>query len=111
MGAHRTLPDGRTLNAVMDFDHVIQVHEDGTVTDGPSEVYAPDLYAETVSDGWELMNGYSGQYGYSGPVMHPSEFIGGRMADDILTTPGVYVAVIADGDEEDSDGWAVARKL
>jgi hypothetical protein len=66
------------------------------VTDAGTDVYAPTLYDDELdSDRWELLDGYSGQYGYSGPVMHPSEFIGGGMARDILATPGTYVAVAA----------------
>jgi len=108
-----------TLNDVMEFDHVIQVHPDGTVTE--PDIYAPELHDGEVSPGWSLLNGYSGQYGYSGPIMHPSEFIGGGMARDILAEPGIYVALVAyrtpeDTDDEsgdsgdDVDGWAVAQK-
>lgn len=121
INAHRTLPDGRTLNAVMEFDRVVQVHSDGSVTNGPSNAYAPEVYWHTANrieqgDGWELMNGYSGQQSYRGPVMHPSEFIGGSMADDILSTPGLYVAVVvkdldnATEDETSEVGWAVAYR-
>jgi hypothetical protein len=102
------------LSDRMEFDHVVRVLADGSVADEPG-VWAPEVYADgvdvTVPAGWELLTGYSGQYGYSGPVMHPSEFIGGGMARDILASPGVYVAVVVgdlDGDEEPA-GWAVAR--
>ncbi len=102
-----------TLNDLMSFDHVVTVHDDGTVTDGPVGVYAPELYdGEILADGWELLDGYSGQDRYSGPIMHASEYVGGRMARDILETPGVYVALVdypVDGDEP--DGWAVARRV
>lgn len=82
------------LNSVMEFDHVIRVHADGTVTDAAE--YAPELCdgALPADSPWSLMTGYTGQYGYRGPIMHPSEFIGGGMADDILSTPGLYVALI-----------------
>lgn len=120
MTERRYVIDRTGLSAHMDFDRVIVVHDDGTVSD--SDRYAPEVYAEDdgttfLSAGWELLNGYSGQYGYSGPVMHSSEFIGGRMADDILSEPGEYVALVVYGlgdQAEDSDddaphGWAVAR--
>lgn len=106
------------LSYLMDFDHPIVIGEDGTVTDGPTSLYAPDLFdGELDSDKWEMMNGYSGQDSYAGPVMHDSEFIGGGMARDILGTPGTYVAVVGcwspDEDDEDDEyaieGWAVAR--
>lgn len=112
------------LNSIMEFDHVIRVHADGTVTDAAE--YAPELYDGRLSGDsrWSLMTGYTGQYGYRGPIMHPSEFICGSMADDILSTPGLYVAIVscvsgpADGcalcepdtpcDNHSVDGWAVA---
>lgn len=100
------------LNDVMEFDHVVTVHDDGTVTDGPAGVYAPELFDGEVGSGWELLDGYSGQYRYSGPIMHASEYIGGDMERDILDTPGAYVALVdypSDGDEP--EGWAVARKV
>lgn len=111
------------LSDVMEFDHVIRVTENGEVEDGPDGEYAPELSIEDADDtqlfqqaaetGWELMRGYTGQYSYNGPVMHASEYIGGRMAEDILSTPGLYVAVVVeidDPDEEDAAGWAVAYK-
>lgn len=121
------------LNDVMEFDHVIRVHEDGTVTDAPS-VYAPEFYLEADDDGqisdeseeiardgleingWSLLRGYTGQYSYSGPIMHASEFIGGKLARDILETPGYYVALVANVLTEDPDddvepaGWVVAYR-
>lgn len=105
-----------TLNAAMGFDHVVMVGVNGTVTDFP-DVYAPDLYDGQLSDSeWSFFtNGYSGQSGYSGPIMHASEYVGGKLADDILSTPGVY-AVIASYDSPEDDGgdsivegWAVVR--
>lgn len=101
---------GVTLNDVMEFDHVIEVLADAfEVIDRP-DIYPPELYDDEVSDGWTLMNGYSGQDRYSGPIMHQAEFIGGRMARDILTTPGIYVALVNYhlDDDGDSDSWAVA---
>lgn len=109
------------LNGVMEFDHVIRVNADGSVDDSVSGVYAPEAHdpdpSDTELNGWTLLNGYSGQYGYAGPWLHNSEFIGGGLARDILATPGLYVAVYATyTDEEDPDGetfiegWAVAHR-
>lgn len=120
------------LNSVMEFDHVIRVHEDGTITDesgmwGPEtvegeaadscEVLGMFHDGGTTRDRWVLLNGYSGQDRYAGPVMHNSEFIGGGLETDIRETPGVYVALLVswapeDEDNEDEDtveGWVVAR--
>lgn len=114
--AHKALSDR------MEFDHVIRVDDDGTVTDGPDNVHAPSVYmdagtldAEPDGEGWYLLSGYTGQYGYNGPVMHSSEFIGGGLADDILSEPGIYAAVVVyamDDDDDETDniaGWAIAR--
>lgn len=109
------------LSDVMEFDHVIQVHADGTVTDDHPDVrslWAPELLDGILSgsDGWTLLDGYSGQDRYTGPEMHASESIGGQMAADILARPGFYVALVANyspEDEEaelDAEGWAVAYR-
>ena len=121
--------DGRTftLSEAMDFDHPIRVTvpEDGgpaTVTDDVDE-HAPGAYSDADGDDWLddsgrwewASTGYTGQYGYRGPVMHASELIGGRLADDILTTSGTYAAVIveavdAEGEADDEPaGWAIVK--
>jgi hypothetical protein len=106
------------LSDRMEFDHVIRVHADGTVTDEPG-IYAPTLLDEQLdSPKWTLFTkGYSGQYSYNGPVMHNSEYIGGGLARDILAEPGVYVAIVADWSADDDqekdtiEGWAIARLI
>lgn len=103
------------LNDLMEFEHVIEVTADGSVIDR-GDLYAPECYDDAGdinfagAKGWTALNGYSGQYRYAGPTMHASEFIGGRMADDIATTPGIYAAVIVtDLDSDEPSGWAVLR--
>jgi hypothetical protein len=118
------------LNALMEMDHVIQVHADGAVTEprdvrGPDDVYVDtdgdgqisaaddkDLITRMREQGWELMNGYSGQHGYSGPIMHASEYVGGRLERDILAEPGYYVVASVEtlDDSEEPAGWIIARK-
>lgn len=109
------------LNDIMEFDHVIRVDEIGRVFDGPDNIHAPGLMDDELdSDQWEFFShGYTGQYGYNGPVMHNSEYIGGKLARDILTTPGIYAAVVADWSPDESEGqtwdddryegWAVVK--
>lgn len=104
-----------SLNTRMEFDSVIRVTESGAIEDVPG-VYAPELMDEEIlSNKWEFFStGYTGQYSYNGPIMHNSEFIGGRLEHDILTTPGVYVAVVANwtsdtGEDYDSEGWAILK--
>jgi hypothetical protein len=122
------------LNDVMEFDRVIRVLADGTVETRVQNMRAPEVYMHfrdeessrkpDIAAPWQLMNGYSGQDRYSGPIMHESEFIGGGMARDILGQPGWYVAVIvtdvsAEAAQEEADGvpdsdiagWAVAYQV
>lgn len=109
-----------TLNSVMEFDHVIRVHADGTVTDAP-DVWAPDMRDGTLDTyrhiasqpvGWTLMTGYTGQDRYHGPCMHASEYIGGGMAQDILDAPGLYVALVDyASDDSEPEGWGIAYIL
>jgi hypothetical protein len=103
------------LNAWVEFDVPFTVHVDGTVSLALSE-HAPDLLDEHLSSGWTPITGYSGQHGYRGPIMHNSEFLGGRMASDTLAEPGTYVIVAAhwsaleDDGDTDIEGWMLARK-
>lgn len=121
----------RTLNDRMEFDHVIQVHADGTITE-PRNVWAPDVMVDTDADGsilgqherdmiesvraqgWELLAGFTGQHGYRGPLMHASEFVGAGLERHIRETPGLYVCVIVrtyeDSELGDADCWAVAYR-
>ncbi len=102
----------RPLNERMEFDRVIEVTAAGDIVDRP-DLHAPELYDDELANpDWLLLDGYSGQHGYSGPMMHSSESIGGRMERDIIATPGVYVALanytLADGGDLTGE-WAVAR--
>ena len=106
------------LNDIMEFDHVIEVRPDGEIV-GRSDIYAPSLYwvdddqgHELEDKGWALLDGFSGQYRYGGPIMHASELIGGAIEDEIRENPGVYVALVCYciDDSEDVAGWAIARK-
>ena len=84
---------------------LVGINDDGQAGD-------PDLTWDWAE--WELLRGFTGQYGYNGPVMHSSEFIGGRLERYIRENAGYYVAVIIDGypDDDESEsvpvGWAVA---
>ena len=106
----------KNLNSIMSIDHVIRVHDDGTISD-VDNVHAPTLFDDELDDPrWSFFStGYTGQYGYNGPVMHDSEYIGGALARDILETPGVYAAIVSSytDDDEDADniteGWAIVR--
>lgn len=98
------------LNSIMEFDHLILVKQ-GRVH-STWLLHAPELHdgeLDQLPGGpWRLMNGWSGQYLYSGPIMHQSEFIGGAMADHILENDGYYIALVDYPDEGEPEGWAVA---
>lgn len=98
-----------TLNDLMEFDCVVQVNPDGTVVpvlgvDGP-ELFDDEL----LSDTWTLLDGFSGQYGYSGPLMHQSEYVGGGLETYILSHPGLYVTLVnTPADDTEPTEWAIA---
>lgn len=108
-----------TLDELVDFDRVFTVHEDGTRS-YPDDVQAPGYVDDVVQgDGWSTWSdGYTRQHGYRGPVMHPSESLGGGMARDMLADPGTYVLTVAywtpeddaEDDGPDADGWVVLRR-
>jgi hypothetical protein len=118
-----------TLNDQMQVDHVIRINPHGEVDEGNVQgVYAPELHVGCDEDGqvlpehdrqliedagaqgWTLLAGWTGQSGYNGPVMHPSEFVGGQLEDHIRETPGLYVAVVIDTEDEKPAGWAIAYR-
>jgi hypothetical protein len=105
----------RELNNIMQFDHVVRVWPDDRVTDAMSGAWPPEIIdddgalSQRPGDDWALLSGFSGQYGYSGPMMHSSEYIGGGMERHILSTPGEYVALCY-YDDDDSGQWAVAYR-
>lgn len=45
---------------------------------------------------WEAVSGFSGQYLYSGPVMHPSEYVGGAMAEWIAEHGGLFATIVVE---------------
>lgn len=103
------------LNDQMEFDHVVRVTASGTVEDA-NDIYAPGLFdgnLDSVGEGWELLNGFSGQDRYSGPLMHASELIGGGLERYIRDHPGLYVNLVnylpdEGGEPQEPDNWAVA---
>lgn len=115
------------LNDIMEFDHVIEILPSGKIQ--ATGLYAPDdiEYDDRFPIGidpdiqigghaWEALVGHSLHTGSA--VFHPSEYIGGGLADYLLATPGIYVVVVvrdmdvnADDGEDDAVGWAILRYL
>lgn len=111
----------------VDFDHVFRV-TDTDVVDVPGQ-YAPDVTNDPDGDvevgrGWQCLTGMTGQYGYSGAVMHPSEYIGEGIARRMREMAwqaeqdghALAFAVVEvrddDGSFPDGDpiGWAIAYR-
>jgi hypothetical protein len=104
---------------------------DYTGVRAPDEVFydpdkngqANDLWISTgpsqAGYNWEPLTGYTNQEGYHGAVLHPSEFIGGGLEEEILSNDGIYVTVCVYSLDNPSvpdengygepDGWAVLR--
>lgn len=114
-----------------EFDHVWTVDADLNVVDVPGNLYAPDVSLEFGSDvsidgasEWDALTGMTGQFSYTGAVMHPSETFGRGMAERIAemcddaredgkTLAWACVEVRDDdGDfpEGDPIGWAVVYR-
>jgi hypothetical protein len=110
---------------------VIRVDGDGMVHDDVHGVYAPEISVYTDDDGsilkehedafkasmerqgWTVEYGWSGQNSgkYNGPFMDDSEFIGGSLAEHILTTPGYWVACAVHVDSEECPNESPTCKL
>lgn len=110
-------PSHEELADLMEFDHIVRVLADGTLIDSPLFIpiglHAPDMLDDELqagTDGWQLMTGHTGQHGYNGPTMHPSEYIGGGLASAILDHAGLYVAIVSyiSNEGDDVAGWAIA---
>jgi hypothetical protein len=111
---------GIRLNAI-DFDHPFTLTAEGTIGDAPG-VYAPEVTNDpdedvTVSEGWDVLTGMTGQYSYHGAVMHASEFIGSQIARHLTELAAeqpqtfAVVEVRDDGGEypDEPIGWAIAQ--
>lgn len=109
-----------------DFDHPFVI--DGElINDAPEQVYAPSVYHDDHDDimidgsGWEAVSGgMTGQYGYRGPVLHPSEYVGQGIAQALVEDhePGtifvlVVVNVLPDGEDDDPEpaGWVILKHV
>lgn len=129
----RKHPDFGNIDKETEMDSTFSIDENGSVVDSPNSVYAPEVYSYedgTIEgiNGWEPVTGFSGQYGYSGPLMHPSEVMGGsNMEKYVRENPGTYALVqpsngdytpMAEDDEDYNDygddmfvdGWMLLKK-
>lgn len=111
---------GKLAEAIQaqEFDSVWTIRGDSVLPcRGP--VWAPEVYIDADGGdhldgpGWSFVSGgMTGQYGYNGPVLHPSEFVGPGVAARLAELSVDYLAfalvVVSDPDDEDQDaGWAI----
>lgn len=106
------------LDNSIEFDTAFIVLPDGEYAE--TGEYVPSVYNDSETDvyvessQWEALTGYTGQHGYSGAVLHPSEYFGGGLLKDVSEDiGGEYALTVVYGLEDDSDiiGWCVLRKL
>lgn len=119
MGEYKKIDD-------VDMGVPFRIGENGSITTVYPEACGPDVYHDETEriridnptgEEWEAFStGYTGQWMSAGsPVMHTSEFIGGRLETDMLESPGVYVVepveVLPDDEDEDPEpaGWVVLK--
>lgn len=111
----------------IDFDHPFILQPGNVLRFDAPGYWAPDVmtgFSESTSDGlyidkgWEPVTyGLSGQYSYSGPIMHPSEFVGPAVAQRLLDVveqeecPQVFCLVVVrnEDDHENDAGWMIVR--
>lgn len=84
----------------------------------PSNSWVPDTVDYDLNDDysdqlgpWVPVTGRSGQHGYSGPLMHPSEMFAGGLEHWVKNYPGVYTLVPVDDPEDDEPvGWMLLHQ-
>ena len=111
--------DDMWLTHRIDLDCPFTVTTCHVITDRHEGLHAPEVCwsedggLEVQSEEWEAWStGMSNQWGYTGPIMHPSEYLGGGMAQTLLDEPGTYVITEVD-DLDDPDappGWIMLKR-
>ena len=103
---------------VQEFGDVFRIT--GNTVEGVSGVRAPEVYNDDETDimicgdGWTALRGITGQWGYNGPIMHSSEFVGSSVARAMVESAGresVFALVIVECVDDDGApaGWAIVR--
>ena len=82
-----------------EYGSILKEHED-------------DYIEQARGQGWEILSGWTGQYGYHGICLHESEFVGGGLETHIRENPGLYVVLTVDteNNEDSPTEWVVAYR-
>ena len=71
-----------------------------------------------VIEGWEPIRGITGQYGYNGAVMHPSEYIGAGLCKSMAEDGGIFcieyvqnIDINDDTYEDNLVGWCLLKRV
>lgn len=104
------------INDILALDgRAIRVYADGQWEE--TQLYPPEqgsignvedfvhYFSKPNDRDWVLVSGMSNQYGYDGPLMHPSEFLDESFWEYMREHPGCYATVSLL--DEDEDSWAV----
>ena len=68
-------------------------------------------------EGWEPIRGITGQCGYNGAVMHPSEYIGAGLCKSMAEDGGTFYAELVQSNNDDDDddgnlvGWCLLKRV
>lgn len=103
----------------IEFDTPFTV-EYGHIIELDTSLYVPQVTDDSVaieidSPNWTTISGYSGQHGYSGPVMHSSETLSPGLLKALEEKyPGDIFAltIVEDADDpENLIGWLILRNI
>ena len=106
----------------LEFDTVFRIIDGEMVP--CDNVWAPSVYHDDDDDvsidghdGWQCFTGLTGQYGYSGAVMHSSEYVGcciaKYLAEYASEATDVVFALVVVNDLDDMEypaGWAITYR-
>lgn len=88
-----------------------EILPDVTVPEIHATVNSHDLFIESRLPWFTVSEGFTGQHGYRGPVMHDSEFISTGMMESILedNDPTVYMFAVRypTYDDGEQEGWVI----
>lgn len=110
----------------LEFGMTVLTRGDGTYSSGfnyelPNWIDLAEVDFNDLSEWrcgeWRLLNGWSGQHDYSGPVFHPSEHVSGGLEEYMLSQRAEWCALTVEDVATEDDpcpepvGWVIAYRL